>query len=43
MSAPFRGEGGQCVTEHIKSGAHVDPFYGVIGPIYARFVIPYQP
>jgi hypothetical protein len=40
MGAPFRGPEGDCVKGLIGQ-AHIDPFVGVIGPIYARFVIPY--
>ncbi len=41
MSAPFKGVEGECVTGHIKTNAHIDPFVGIIGPVYAKFVIPY--
>ncbi len=40
MSAPFKGPEGKCVAAHIKK-ARIDPFVGIIGPIYANFVIPY--
>ncbi|HEY1958899.1 MAG TPA: hypothetical protein VGH28_24975 [Polyangiaceae bacterium] len=40
MSAPFNGPEGKCVARHIKE-TRIDPFVGIIGPIYANFVIPY--
>jgi serine/threonine protein kinase len=40
MGAPFRGPEGDCVKGHIAD-ARTDAFVGVVGPIYARFVIPY--
>jgi len=40
MSAPFLGPEGKCVARHIKE-TRIDPFVGIIGPIYANFVIPY--
>lgn len=43
MSPPFTGVDGKCVSNHIKRDAHIDPFLGIIGPVYAKFVIPYQP
>jgi hypothetical protein len=43
MSAPFNGFEGKCVTKHIQDGAQIDPFYGIYGPIYMRFVVPYTP
>jgi serine/threonine protein kinase len=43
MSAPFNGVEGKCVVKHIEDGVHVDPFRGIVGPVYARFVVPYTP
>jgi len=40
MGQPFRGPEGDCVKDQIAH-AHIDPFVGIIGPIYVRFVIPY--
>jgi eukaryotic-like serine/threonine-protein kinase len=40
LSAPFTGDVGSCVREHV-SEAHIDPFVGIIGPVYAYFVIPF--
>ncbi len=40
MGAPFLGPQGDCVKAHIAQ-ARTDPFVGIIGPVYANFVIPY--
>ncbi len=41
MSAPFRGPEGDCVVKLITDNARIDPFTGIIGPIYTNFVVPY--
>ncbi len=43
MSEPFNGPEGKCVEKHIKDNVRIDPFPGIFGPIYAKFVIPYTP
>jgi hypothetical protein len=43
MSAPWNGIEGKCVTKHIEDDVTIDPFNGVIGPVYSRFVVPWTP
>jgi hypothetical protein len=40
MGPPFDGVEGRCVAKHIKK-THIDPYSGIVGPIYVNFVIPY--
>jgi serine/threonine protein kinase len=43
MSAPWNGVEGKCVTKHLEDDVSIDPFNGIIGPVYSRFVVPWTP
>ena len=43
MSPPWTGVEGKCVTKHIEDNVQIDPFNGIIGPVYARFIVPWTP
>ena len=43
MSAPWNGVEGKCVTKHIEDEVQIDPFNGIVGPVYVLFVVPWTP
>ncbi len=43
LSPPWNGVEGKCVTKHIEDDVTIDPFNGIIGPVYVKYVVPWTP